>query len=98
MPQRPRTHALELFIHFARQATDFSVVEPLGDYALLGFLEALNRLALLVKIARIFDFRFHGLHLVARGSRKLESTLLQRGPFPRKRVIPNRSRDEPLSI
>src|SRR5690242_2969957 len=65
--QRSRAHALKLFVHLAREAADFAIVEPFGDYALLGFLEPLDRLALLVEIAGVFDFGLDGLHLIARG-------------------------------
>ena len=78
MAQRSRTDALELLIHLARKAADFAVIEPVRDQPLLGLLQALDGLALLVKIAGIFDFSLDGLHLIARGGRELDRSELSR--------------------
>src|SRR5208283_1618857 len=58
LPDGLRLHLAQLLLHFARQAADGVVVEPLGDVALLGFFQAVNSPLLLVEIAGIFDFGF----------------------------------------
>ncbi len=58
------------FLHFAGEAADGLVVEPVGDVALLGFLETLDGAGLLLEISGVFDFGFDGLELVAEGRRK----------------------------
>ena len=60
-----------LLAHLARKAGDLGVVEPVGNGALLGALEALDRLGLLVEIAGVLDFGFDGLEFVADGSGQL---------------------------
>src|SRR6185437_12372409 len=98
LPQRPWANALQLFIHLAREAADFAVIEPLRNHALLSLLQAFHGLLLLIEIAGIFNFRLDGLHLIPRRRRKTESTMLQRGSFRNNGAIPNRSRRGPLSI
>jgi len=61
---RGRTRWSFSFISRERPLT-WAVVEPGGDFALLGFFEAVHGFALLVEVAGVFDLGFHGLHLVA---------------------------------
>src|SRR6185312_8028530 len=91
MAQSTRTHSLQFFVHLSRKAADFAVIEPVRDKALLGLLQALNGLALLVKIAGIFNFRLDSLHLIARGRRELSRKKLI-GRLYERDAIPNRSR------
>src|SRR6476659_2600446 len=79
MAQCPRAHPLELFIHLTRKAADLAIIEPVRNEPLLGFFEALDRFALLVKIARVFDFGFNRLHLIASGGREMADTLWSNG-------------------
>ena len=60
LSERARTDAGELFVHLAREARDFGVVEPVRDGALLRALEPLDGLGLLVEIAGVLDFGFDG--------------------------------------
>ena len=62
-----RAHALKLFLHLTREAADGGVVEPLGDRALFGLLQALDGALLLLQIAGVFDFDLDGFELVADG-------------------------------
>ena len=61
-----RTNFEELFLHLAREAADGAVVEPVGNGALLGLLEAIDRTLLLREIAGVLDFSFDGFEVVAR--------------------------------
>src|ERR1700757_3584528 len=47
LPDRARTDAQQFFFHLPRQAADGSVVEPVGNVALLRLLQPLDRLLLL---------------------------------------------------
>src|SRR5712671_949467 len=70
VPKRARAHPLQLLIHLAREAADLAVIKPVRDHTLLGLLESLDGLALLVKIAGIFNLSFDSLHFVARSRGK----------------------------
>src|SRR5882724_1092909 len=59
-----RRDVAELLLHFAGEAADRTVVEPLGDVALLGLFQAVDGPLLLVEIAGIFDFGFERLEFV----------------------------------
>ena len=71
-PRVLRAYAGELFIHLAREAGNLSVVEPVGDRALLGALQPLDGFGLLVEIAGIFDLGLDRLQFVADFRRKAE--------------------------
>ena len=58
------------FLYLAGEAADRTVVEPLGNGALLGFLEAVDGALLLQKIAGVLDFGFDRLEFVAGRGRK----------------------------
>ena len=66
-------HLGQLFLHFAGKAADRAVVEPIGDVALLGFLQAIDGALLLSEIACVLDFGFDGLEFVATSRRELNS-------------------------
>ena len=68
LPQRARAHARQLLVHLARQARHLGVIEPVGDGAQLGLLQALDRLGLLIEIAGVLDFGLDRFQLVADGS------------------------------
>ena len=53
------------FLYLARQATDRTVVEPLRNGVLLGFLEPLDGALLLQQIAGVLDFSLDRLQFVA---------------------------------
>jgi hypothetical protein len=55
----------ELLLHFAGEAADGAVVEPVGDRALFGLFQAIDGALLLVEIAGVFDFGFDGFEFVA---------------------------------
>ena len=56
-----RLFVREHMAHLSREAGNLRIVEPLGDRALLGPLEALDGFGLLVEVAGVLDFRFHRL-------------------------------------
>src|SRR5579864_3850115 len=64
--KRARADFEKFFLHFAGEAADGAVVKPVGDGALLGFLEAIDGTLLLREVAGVFDFSLDGLEIVAR--------------------------------
>src|SRR6516225_1053236 len=50
----------ELLLHFAREAADGAVVEPVGNGSLLGLLETVDGALLLAEVAGVLDFGLHG--------------------------------------
>jgi hypothetical protein len=65
MSEGARTNSDQYFLDLAGKAADGTVVEPLRDGALFGFLEAVDGSLLLQKVAFVFDFGFHRFELVA---------------------------------
>ena len=65
LAERARADALKFFIHLARESADRGVVEPLGDAAFFGPLEAFDRFLLLLEISGVLDFGLDGLEFVA---------------------------------
>jgi hypothetical protein len=61
---RGRTRT-SILLDLAGKAADGTVIEPLGNGVLLGFLEALDGALLLQKVAFVLDFGFDGLQFVA---------------------------------
>ena len=57
----------EFLAHFAREAADGGVVEPVRDVLALGGFEAVDGALLLGEVAAIFGFGFDGAPLVAEG-------------------------------
>src|ERR1700726_3650629 len=61
---RLRDNLPKLLLHFARQPADRTVVKPIRNPPLLGFLQPFNRTLLLVKISRILNLSLDRLKLV----------------------------------
>ena len=55
----------EFFLHLAGQSAHRPVIEPFGNVALLGLLQAFDGALLLIEVSGILDFGFDGLELVA---------------------------------
>src|SRR5260370_30661718 len=53
--QCARAHSLQLLVHLAGEAADRLVVEPLGNGALFGFLQALDGALLLLQVTGILN-------------------------------------------
>src|SRR6266566_5645316 len=70
MAQGTRTNFQQLLLHLARQAAYRTIVEPFRDVALLRFLQTLDGPLLLLQIAFVFDFGFHGFEFVADGGKQ----------------------------
>src|ERR1700730_15110214 len=65
MCEGTRTNLDQRLLYLAGKAADRSIVEPLGNGVLFGFLEALDGAFLLQEIAGILDFGFDRLQFVA---------------------------------
>ena len=65
MAESARANFDELLLHLAGEAADRVVIEPFGNVALFGFLEALDGALLLLEIAFVLDFGFDGFKFVA---------------------------------
>ena len=60
----------QLLLHFAREPAHRFVIKPLGNRALLGLLQPLNRPLLLLEIAFVFDLRLDRLEFIAQDGRE----------------------------
>ncbi len=65
MAQSPGTDSDQRLLYLARQATHRTIVEPLRNGVLLGFLQPLDGALLLQQIAGVLDFRLGGLQFVS---------------------------------
>ena len=70
MAESAGTDLQKFLLHFAGEAADRTIVEPVGNRALLGFLQAIDGALLLGEIAGIFDFGFDGFEVVAFAGRQ----------------------------
>ncbi len=61
----------ELLFHLARQPADGRVLEPFGNCTQLRFLQSIDRLLLLLQIARVLDLRLDRLQFVAHFRRQV---------------------------
>ena len=67
MTQGLGTDFAQLLLHFSGKAAHSGVIEPVGNVALLGLLQAIDGSLLLAEIAFVLDFGFYGFEFVASG-------------------------------